>query len=62
MGCETIVVYDVGVAGIHRQIPELQRLKDMTPGEIVVAAGREGTLPTIVSGLVDIPVIGLRSR
>jgi len=59
MGCETVAVYDVGVAGIHRLIPELQKLKAMNPGAIVVAAGREGTLPTIVSGLVDVPVIGL---
>jgi NCAIR mutase (PurE)-related protein len=59
MGCKTIAVYDVGVAGIHRLIPELQRLKAMKPGAIVVAAGREGALPTIVSGLVDMPVIGL---
>jgi NCAIR mutase (PurE)-related protein len=59
MGCETVTAYDVGVAGIHRLIPEIQRLKAMKPGAIVVAAGREGTLPTIVSGLVDVPVIGL---
>jgi NCAIR mutase (PurE)-related protein len=59
MGCETITVYDVGVAGIHRLIPELQKLKAAMPAAIVVAAGREGTLPTIVSGLVDVPVIGL---
>lgn len=59
MGCETIAVYDVGVAGIHRLIPELHKLKLQNPGAIVVAAGREGTLPTIVSGLVDVPVIGL---
>jgi NCAIR mutase (PurE)-related protein len=59
MGCETVAVYDVGVAGIHRLIPELQRLKARNPGAIVVAAGREGTLPTVVSGLVDVPVIGL---
>ncbi|MDY9925675.1 nickel pincer cofactor biosynthesis protein LarB [Methanosarcina sp.] len=59
MGCETVAVYDVGVAGIHRLIPELHKLKLRNPGAIVVAAGREGTLPTIVSGLVDVPVIGL---
>lgn len=59
MGCETVAVYDVGVAGIHRLFPELQKLKLRNPGAIVVAAGREGTLPTIVSGLVDVPVIGL---
>ena len=59
MGCETVTVYDVGVAGIHRLIPALHKLKEIKPGAIVVAAGREGTLPTIVSGLVDVPVIGL---
>lgn len=59
MGCETFTVYDVGVAGIHRLIPALHTLKATRPGAIVVAAGREGTLPTIVSGLVDVPVIGL---
>ncbi len=59
MGCETVSVYDVGVAGIHRLIPALHKLKSMKPGAIVVAAGREGTLPTIVSGLVDVPIIGL---
>lgn len=59
MGCETVAAYDVGAAGIHRLIPELQKLKAAKPGAIVVAAGREGTLPTIVSGLVDVPVIGL---
>ncbi len=59
MGYKTIAVYDVGVAGIHRLIPELQKLKAMKPEAIVVAAGREGALPKIVSGLVDVPVIGL---
>ncbi len=59
MGCETITVYDVGIAGIHRLIPEIQKLKAMMLGAIVVAAGREGTLPTIISGLIDVPVIGL---
>ena len=59
MGCETITVYDVGIAGIHRLVPEIQKLKAMMLGAIVVAAGREGTLPSIVSGLIDVPVIGL---
>ena len=59
MGCEVVSIYDVGVAGIHRLIPEIEKLKARNPGAIVVAAGREGTLPTVVSGLVDVPVIGL---
>ncbi len=57
MGCYVTAIYDVGVAGIHRLFPELTRLVDADA--VVVAAGREGTLPTIVSGLVDVPVIGI---
>ena len=59
MGCETIAIYDVGVAGFHRLVGEMQKLQDRKPDSIIVAAGREGTLPTVVSGLVDVPVIGL---
>jgi len=57
MGCEVLIEYDVGVAGIHRLFPSLERM--MTADALVVAAGREGTLPTVVAGLVDVPVIGL---
>jgi len=59
MGCETIAIYDVGVAGFHRLVGEMLKLQEKKPDSIVVAAGREGTLPTVVSGLVDVPVIGL---
>ncbi|WMW23337.1 nickel pincer cofactor biosynthesis protein LarB [Methanolobus mangrovi] len=59
MGCETIAIYDVGVAGFHRLVNEMQVLREKKPDSIVVAAGREGTLPTVVSGLMDVPVIGL---
>ncbi|MCZ7355508.1 MAG: nickel pincer cofactor biosynthesis protein LarB [Candidatus Methanoperedens sp.] len=59
MGCSVTTIYDVGVAGIHRLFPELTKLIEAGVDAIVVAAGREGTLPTIVSGLVDIPVIGV---
>lgn len=57
MGCETHVAYDVGAAGIHRLFPALCELQDSDV--YVVAAGREGTLPAIVAGLVDVPVIGV---
>lgn len=59
MGCSVIPIYDVGVAGIHRLFPELTRLVETGVDAIVVAAGREGTLPAIVSGLVGVPVIGV---
>jgi hypothetical protein len=57
MGTKVITSFDVGVAGIHRLIPALQKLKDADV--YVVCAGREGTLPSVVAGLVDKPVIGV---
>ncbi|WP_440952691.1 nickel pincer cofactor biosynthesis protein LarB [Methanococcoides sp. FTZ1] len=59
MGCDTLTIYDVGVAGFQRLVSQLQNIEDYNPDAIVVAAGREGTLPTVVSGLVGAPVIGL---
>jgi NCAIR mutase (PurE)-related protein len=59
MGCEVLEIHDVGVAGIHRLFPELSKLVEFEPDAVIVAAGREGTLPAIVAGLIDVPVIGL---
>ena len=59
MGCTTSLIYDVGVAGLHRLVQPLRRLLDDQIDVIVVAAGMEGALPSVVAGLVDVPVIGL---
>jgi NCAIR mutase (PurE)-related protein len=59
MGCQTIIAYDVGVAGIHRLFPPLKDMIDKDVDVIIVIAGREGALPSVVSGLVNIPVIGV---
>lgn len=60
MGCETYSVYDVGVAGIHRLFKPLQTLLEENKVDaLVVAAGMDGALPSVVAGLVDVPVIGL---
>jgi hypothetical protein len=59
MGVTVHTIYDVGAAGIHRLFPPLGDIIEKGVDAIVVAAGREGTLPTIVSGIVDVPVIGL---
>ena len=59
MGCVVDVIYDAGAAGIHRLFPDLGSLIEKGADAIVVAAGRDGTLPTVVSGLVPVPVIGL---
>lgn len=57
MGADIERIEDVGVAGIHRLFDVLEPIRsaDVT----VVAAGREGALPTIIAGLIDNPVIGL---
>ncbi|MFB6117406.1 nickel pincer cofactor biosynthesis protein LarB [Halosegnis sp.] len=57
MGLVVDRIDDVGVAGIHRLFDALERLRE--PDVLVVAAGREGALPTVVAGLVDAPVVGL---
>ncbi len=59
MGCEVFVAYDVGVAGVHRLFPELSEMIKEGIDVLVVAAGMEGALPSLVTGLVDIPVIGV---
>jgi pyridinium-3,5-biscarboxylic acid mononucleotide synthase len=59
MGCETLPIYDVGVAGIHRLFEPLRAMLEASVDAVVVAAGMDGALPSVVSGLVDVPVIGL---
>lgn len=59
MGCEVLKAYDVGVAGIHRLFEPLENMLKAGVSAIVVAAGMEGTLPSLVASLVDIPVIGV---
>jgi NCAIR mutase (PurE)-related protein len=58
-GCRIEVAYDVGVAGLHRLAEPLRRLKELQADAIVVAAGMDGALPSVMAGLVDVPVIGL---
>lgn len=57
IGASVTLIEDVGVANLARVIDQLPRLHEMDV--LVVAAGREGALPTIVAGLVSVPVIGL---
>ncbi len=59
MGCEVVTAYDVGVAGIHRLFPHLKRMVNEDVDVIVAVAGREGALPTVVAGIVNIPVIAV---
>jgi NCAIR mutase (PurE)-related protein len=60
MGCQVHTVYDVGVAGLHRLWEPLQSLlQEAQVDVLIVAAGMDGALPSVISGLVDVPVIGL---
>jgi NCAIR mutase (PurE)-related protein len=59
MGVETLTYYDVGVAGIHRLIEPIQKIVDDDIDAVVVFAGMEGALPTVVAALIDAPVIGV---
>ena len=57
MGNEVDVIYDIGVAGIHRLMSNRERLAKARV--IVVCAGMEGALPSAVGGLVRCPVIAV---
>ena len=57
MGNPVDRLYDVGVAGIHRLLGERQRLTSARV--IIVVAGMEGALPSVVAGLVSVPVIAV---
>jgi NCAIR mutase (PurE)-related protein len=59
LGCEVLTAYDVGMAGVHRLFPTLEKMRRKNIDVYIVAAGREGALPTLVAGMVDAPVIGL---
>lgn len=57
MGATVTRIDDVGVASLARTVDAVDELRDLDV--LIVAAGREGALPTVVAGLVDTPVIGL---
>jgi pyridinium-3,5-biscarboxylic acid mononucleotide synthase len=59
MGCRIVRADDVGVAGLHRLEGPLRTLREENADVVIVVAGMDGALPSVVSGLVDIPVIGL---
>ena len=61
MGCVCTCSYDVGIAGLHRLFPIIKKMIRSEVNAIVVVAGMEGALASIVSSLVDIPVIGVPS-
>jgi len=57
LGRDVIRLYDVGVSGIHRLLMKREVLS--TAGALIVVAGMEGALPSVVGGMTDRPVIGV---
>ena len=57
MGNDVESLYDVGVAGLHRLLDRRERLKQARV--VIVVAGMEGALPSVVGGLVPVPVIAV---
>ncbi len=58
-GFGTVTSYDIGVAGIHRLFPEIANMIEQGVKVLIVCAGMEGALPTVIAGLVDIPIIAV---
>ena len=59
MGCSTYLGYDVGIAGIHRLLLSLKEMISNNIDCLIVAAGMEGALSSVVASLVNVPVIGV---
>jgi NCAIR mutase (PurE)-related protein len=59
LGCSAIAAYDIGVAGIHRLIPWISKVVEEDVDVVIVVAGMEGALTSVVKSMVDVPVIGV---
>lgn len=59
LGCNIVTIYDVGVAGLHRTIDAAKKLLEEDVDVVVVVAGMEGALPSVLTSVLDVPVIGL---
>jgi hypothetical protein len=57
MGATLTRIDDIGVASLARTIDQLAHLREQDV--LIVAAGREGALPTVLAGLLDVPIVGL---
>ena len=57
MGNRAEAIYDVGVAGLHRLLDHRKKLTEARV--IICVAGMEGALPSVVAGLVNVPVIAV---
>ncbi|GAI23610.1 unnamed protein product, partial [marine sediment metagenome] len=57
LGNEVEKIYDIGVAGLHRLFGEYEKIKHARV--IIIAAGMEGALPSVIAGITNIPIIAV---
>jgi NCAIR mutase (PurE)-related protein len=56
-GRDAVLISDVGVAGLHRLLSRVEEIRKFSI--VIVVAGMEGALPSVVAGLISAPVIGV---
>ena len=59
MNCDCLCRYDVGIAGLHRIFPVIKQFIESEVDVIIVVAGMEGALASVVTSVADVPVIGV---
>lgn len=59
LGCKAMAAYDIGIAGIHRVLPWITKVAEEDVDVVIVVAGMEGALASVVKSMVDVPVIGV---
>jgi NCAIR mutase (PurE)-related protein len=59
MGCDVVTAYDIGIAGFHRHIGPLKAMLQEGVDAIIVVAGMEGALPSVIASLAHVPIIGV---
>ena len=59
LGLEVLKFYDVGIAGLHRLIEPIKKIKDEDVDVVIAIAGMEGALPSVVASLIDLPIIAV---
>ncbi len=59
LGLNVLKFYDVGIACIYRLVEPLRRVKEEDVDSIIAIAGMEGALPSVLAGLVDVPIIAV---
>ncbi|MCL2137714.1 MAG: nickel pincer cofactor biosynthesis protein LarB, partial [Coriobacteriia bacterium] len=57
MGSHVTLITDIGIAGIHRALSQIETLR--AAHAIVAVAGMEGALPSLIAGMVDVPVVAV---